>query len=199
MHVCMHAQSCQTLCDPWTVACQAPLCMGFSRQEYWSGLPCPPPGDAPDPGTDSCLSCLLHWQAGSLLLVPPGKFRALRPHIKVRYKVTNEIGSNGDRNWLCGSLLPTHIEYTKRLGKSGREFLDHCCASPQGKGIRGSFVFTSEPKTRPLKKPFREWCMSKYESEIRNFSSNYWCETQQCELEGEESVRKLQKSLRRNT
>ena len=34
----------------WTVACQAPPSMGFSRQEYWSGSPCPPPGDLPDPG-----------------------------------------------------------------------------------------------------------------------------------------------------
>ena len=34
----------------WTVAHQAPLSMGFSRQEYWSGLPCPPPGELPDPG-----------------------------------------------------------------------------------------------------------------------------------------------------
>ena len=34
----------------WTVACQAPLSMGFSRQEYWSGLPCPPQGDLPDSG-----------------------------------------------------------------------------------------------------------------------------------------------------
>ena len=34
----------------WTLAFQAPLFMGFSRQEYWSGLPCPPPGDLPDPG-----------------------------------------------------------------------------------------------------------------------------------------------------
>ena len=34
----------------WTVACQTPLSMGFSRQEYWSGLSCPPPGDLPDPG-----------------------------------------------------------------------------------------------------------------------------------------------------
>ena len=44
---CVHAQSlqlCSTHCDPWTVAHQAPLSMGFSRQEYWSGLPCPPPG-----------------------------------------------------------------------------------------------------------------------------------------------------------
>ena len=37
----------------WTVARQAPLSMGFSRQEYWSGLPCPRPGDLPDPGTES--------------------------------------------------------------------------------------------------------------------------------------------------
>ena len=50
--VCMCAkllQSCPTLCNPWTVARQASLSMGFSRQEYWSGLPCTPPGDIPDP------------------------------------------------------------------------------------------------------------------------------------------------------
>ena len=35
-----------------TIPCQAPLSMGFSRQEYWSGLPCPPPGDLPHPGTE---------------------------------------------------------------------------------------------------------------------------------------------------
>ena len=35
---------------PWTVACQAPLSMGFSKQEYWSGLPFPPPGNLPHPG-----------------------------------------------------------------------------------------------------------------------------------------------------
>ena len=37
---------------PWTVPCQASLSMGFSRQEYWSGLPFPPPGDPPDPGLE---------------------------------------------------------------------------------------------------------------------------------------------------
>ena len=37
---------------PWTANCQAPLSKGFSRQEYWSGLPCPPPGDLPDPETE---------------------------------------------------------------------------------------------------------------------------------------------------
>ena len=37
---------------PWSAAHQAPLSMGFSRQEHWSGLPCPPPGNLPDPGVE---------------------------------------------------------------------------------------------------------------------------------------------------
>ena len=56
---CVHAKSlllCLTLCDPLEQrifgAHQAPLSMGFSRQEYWSGLPCPPLGDLPDPGVE---------------------------------------------------------------------------------------------------------------------------------------------------
>ena len=57
----------------WTVASQGPLSMGFSRQEYWSGLPCPPPRDLPNPRIQPCLLCLLHWQVGFLLLAPPGK------------------------------------------------------------------------------------------------------------------------------
>ena len=56
---CMHAcvLSCvshvQLFATPWTVAHQALLSMGFSRQEYWSGLPCPPPGDLSEPGIKS--------------------------------------------------------------------------------------------------------------------------------------------------
>ena len=45
-------QLCPTLCSPWTVGCQAPLSMGFSRKEHWSGLSFPPPGDLPDSGTE---------------------------------------------------------------------------------------------------------------------------------------------------
>ena len=47
---CLLAQLCLTLVTPWTVARQAPLSMGFSRQEYWSGLPFSTLGDLPDPG-----------------------------------------------------------------------------------------------------------------------------------------------------
>ena len=57
----------------WTVARQAPLSMGFSRQESWSGLTCPPPGDLPDPGVKltSLMSSVL--EGSSLPLMPLGK------------------------------------------------------------------------------------------------------------------------------
>ena len=45
-------QSCLTLCDPLDCSFQASMSMGFSRQEYWSRLPCPPPGDLPHPGIE---------------------------------------------------------------------------------------------------------------------------------------------------
>ena len=48
--VLSHFSHVQLFATTWTVACQAPLSVGFSRQEYWSGLPYPPPGDLPDPG-----------------------------------------------------------------------------------------------------------------------------------------------------
>ena len=51
-------KSCPTLAIPWTVACQAPLLMGFSRQEYWNGLPFPSPGHLPDPGIEPRSSVL---------------------------------------------------------------------------------------------------------------------------------------------
>ena len=55
----------------WTVACQAPLSGGSSRQGYWNGLPFPPPGDLPNLGIKPASLCLVHWQVGSLLLAPP--------------------------------------------------------------------------------------------------------------------------------
>ena len=55
---------------PWTVACQSPLSIEFSRQEYWSGLPFPSPGDIPDTGIDPGSPAL---QADSLLSKPPIK------------------------------------------------------------------------------------------------------------------------------
>ena len=52
MYVCMLSRlsQVQLFATLWTIAHQAPLSMGFSRKEYWNKLPCPPPGDLPDPG-----------------------------------------------------------------------------------------------------------------------------------------------------
>ena len=58
-------QLCPTLCSPWTVGCQAPLSMGFSRKEYWSELPFPPPGVLPNPGIKP-MSLMLPALAGGL-------------------------------------------------------------------------------------------------------------------------------------
>ena len=65
-----HFSHVQLFATLWTVTRQAPLSMGFSRQEYWSGLPWPPPKDLPDPGIKSASPVL---QADSLPTEPPGK------------------------------------------------------------------------------------------------------------------------------
>ena len=64
------AKSCPTLVTPWTVAHQAPLSMGFSRYEYWSGLPFSSPGDLPNPEIEPRSPAL---QADSLPSELPGK------------------------------------------------------------------------------------------------------------------------------
>ena len=64
-------QSCPALCDPMDyIACQSPQSMGFSRQEYWSRLPCPPSGDLPNPGIEPRFPAV---QVDSLPSEPPGK------------------------------------------------------------------------------------------------------------------------------
>ena len=69
--ICEVTQSYLILCDPpWTGACQAPPSMEFSRQEYWSGLPFPSPGDLPNPGIEPRSPAL---REDSLLYESPGK------------------------------------------------------------------------------------------------------------------------------
>ena len=57
----------------WTIAHQAPLSMGISRQEYWNGLPCPSPGNLTNPGIEPMSHHVWRWQADSLPLAPAGK------------------------------------------------------------------------------------------------------------------------------
>ena len=64
------AKSRQTLATPWTVARQATLSKGVPRQEYWSGLPVPSPGNLPDPGIEPMSPALV---GGFFTTAPPGK------------------------------------------------------------------------------------------------------------------------------
>ena len=79
--VLSHISCAWLFANLWTVALQAPLSMGFSRQEYRSGLPCPPPGDLPDPGIEPVAPAL---QADSLPMSHQGAHISLLPTIKSR-------------------------------------------------------------------------------------------------------------------
>ena len=76
---------------PWTVARQAPLCFGFFRQEYWSGLPFPPSGDLPNPETEP-MSPSPAWQENSLFLShlgsPPWEQQSLKVEGACVFKTT---------------------------------------------------------------------------------------------------------------
>ena len=79
----------------WTVACQATVSMGFSRQEYWSGLPCPPPGYLPDPGIEPKSFMYPYWQEGSLPLAPPGKPLTYYNSVQLQLYVRVDYNSPG--------------------------------------------------------------------------------------------------------
>ena len=78
MHASVLSSFCsvQLLVTLWTIACWVPLSMGFSRQEYWSGLPCPPPGDLPNPGIEPTSLTSPALAVGSLQLASPAKLHA---------------------------------------------------------------------------------------------------------------------------
>ena len=96
------AQSCPTLCDPWTVAHQAPLFLEFSRQEYWSGFPFPSPADLPNPGIKPGYPAL---QANSLPSEPPGKPSV----IKLRIALSNPDITSFGRNNIIFMSLGTYV------------------------------------------------------------------------------------------
>ena len=72
-HTCLCAQSRLIFCDPLDCACQAPPLMGFPRQEYWSWLPFPFPGDLPNPGIEQVSPASPVLAGGFLTTAPPGK------------------------------------------------------------------------------------------------------------------------------
>ena len=97
-------QSCLTL---RTTGHQALLSIGFSREEHWSGLPCPTPGVFPTQGLSPSLFCLLHWWAGSLLPVPPGK-PATPTHVLYRRQDPPQVFPSSTAGVLNNKVLATH-------------------------------------------------------------------------------------------
>ena len=73
LYMLSHFSCVRLFATLWTIAHQAPLSMGFSRQEYWSGLPCPSSGDLPDPGIEPASLVSPALQADSSSTELPGK------------------------------------------------------------------------------------------------------------------------------
>ena len=90
---------------PWTVARQAPLSMGFSRQEYWSGLPCCPPGNLPNPGIKSA-SLMSPALAGSFFTTS-ATWRALVLCYLILYIGVRVWGEEREGERACGSQVWT--------------------------------------------------------------------------------------------
>ena len=105
----MQACSVASVMSLWTVACQAPLSMGFSREEHWSGLPCPPPGGLPDPGIEHCLLQLMHCRRVLYRWATREALTNLLYHFKNNYccfplRVNRKTGSRLKEMTLSGDL-----------------------------------------------------------------------------------------------
>ena len=101
---------------PWTAAYQAPPSMGFSRQEYWSGLPFPSPGDLPNPGIKSRSLAL---QTDALPSEPPGKpkwsWEPFKTELLTRYAIVFNLFKVFSR-WLSGKESTYKCRRFRRLG-----------------------------------------------------------------------------------
>ena len=105
----------QLFLTPWTVACKA-LSMRFPRQEYWSGLPCLPPGDLPTQGWNPQLLCLLCQQADSLPPSHPGS----PPKQNKQRERRHGAKTGGNQTQASKSLLPTEMHRTWLIAPAAR-------------------------------------------------------------------------------
>ena len=131
VHYMLVAQSCPILCNPRTIALQASLSMNLSRQEYWSGLPFPTPGDLPNPGIEPGSSTL---QTDSLTSEPLGKFYLSIKRSQWRYQTlsfmeSGPLSCHYLTSWLLlqkkeinfgisqctGGTCYVHLQFTKQL------------------------------------------------------------------------------------
>ena len=108
MHVLSRFSFIQLFATLCTVARQAPLSMGFSRQEYWSGLPCPPPGDLPDSGIEP-VSLMSPALAGGFFTTS-ATWEALLSHTTPFISVTEQITAYDDPTTVQAPLLSADRE-----------------------------------------------------------------------------------------
>ena len=135
----------------WIVARQAPLPMGFSRQEYWSGLLCPPPGDLPEPGIKPASPV---WQLDSLSLSHPGNqschLRDIVIHVLLPLPERSEFYPYETIFWARRHqhLLPAH--FPRSVGSSPRYFLWAQRQQNQPDGALSSEVWGSATGVPPI-------------------------------------------------
>ena len=110
----MHARHFQLFATPWTIAHQAPLSVGFSRQEHWSGLPFPPPGDSPNRGIEPIYPASPALAGGFFTSEPLGK-HSLSVEMD---KYTNQLGGFFTSEPLGKHSLSVEMDkYTNQLGR----------------------------------------------------------------------------------
>ena len=137
-----HIWLCVTL---WTVVHKTPLSMGFSKQEYWSGLPCPPPGDLPNPGVEPA----------------PLMFPALGDGFFITSTTWKDLNDIGDFLWLCllsVSLRPKEEKEYKVKSKvygawtdsTWKRFLSLCDHTKSHLGNKFTQVMKKEELTQIL-------------------------------------------------
>ena len=127
-----HSVMSASFATTWTVACQAPLTMRFSRQEYWSVLPFPLPGDLPDPGTEPVSPASPALQVYFLTTEPPWKplNPHTRPHVPISWMEKQQHREVCDYPEVaqllaprvlesCPSLCPTSEGWMRRLRPQG--------------------------------------------------------------------------------
>ena len=97
----------------WTTACQTPLSMGFSRQEYWSGLPCPPLGDLPNPGIEPKPLMSPTSAGGFFTTRPPGK-----PSGECMCWFSCQVMSDSCGPWTVARQAPLSMEFPRQKGET---------------------------------------------------------------------------------
>ena len=206
--VCVHVNACmlsrlscvQLYVTPWTIARQAPLSLGFSRQEYWSGVPFPSPGDLPDPGMESTSPAVPVWQADSLSLSHQGShansstkfniYRFIEPPAQLRNRNSPSprklpsvtfYGLPSRQLWLLFSitiiLLGNHWQEPPALA---RHHSNHLHELSQTGGPGKDVELTSQPENSGKDKR-KEKALIHASYQLPEFILSEWCV---CQKEG---------------